>query len=82
LRDAATELLKQETRPDLRKKLTAFSRDLEIEGTEEEKNRFLAPLERVDPPFEEMDAPRSGDSPPKGEYDKQKSGRPHSEDQA
>ena len=82
LRDAATELLKQETRPDLRKKLTAYSRDLEIEGTEEEKNRFLAPLERVDPPFEEMDAPRSGDSPPEGEYDKQKSGRPHSEDQA
>ncbi len=90
LRDAASELLKQETRPDLRKKLTAYSRDLELEGTEDEKNRFLAPLERVDPPSEEMigpegravDAPRSGDSPSEGEYDKQQSGRPHSEDRA
>ena len=82
LRDAATELLKQETRPDLRKKLSAYSIDLEIEGTEDEKNRFLAPLERVDPLPEEIDAPRSGDSPPVGEHDKQQSGRPHSEDQA
>lgn len=82
LRDAATELLKQETRPDLRKKLTGFSRDLEIEGTEEEKNRFLAPLERVEPLYEEIDTPRSGDSHPEGEYDKQKSGRPDSEGQA
>jgi len=82
LRDAASELLKQETRPDLRKKLSAFSIDLEIEGTEDEKNRFLAPLERVDPPSEEIEAPRSGDLSAKGEYDKQQSGRPHSEDQA
>ena len=80
LRDAASELLKQETRPELRKKLNAFSIDLEIEGTEEEKNRFLAPLERVDPLPEEMEAPRSGDSPTEGEHDKQQSGRPHSED--
>ena len=82
LRDAASELLKQETRPDLRKKLSAFSRDLEIEGTEDEKNRFLAPLERVDPPSEEMEAPRSGDLSTEGEYDKRQSGRPHSEDRA
>jgi len=80
LRDAASELLKQETRPELRKKLSAFSIDLEIEGTEDEKNRFLAPLERVDPLPEEMEAPRSGDSPTEGEHDKQQSGRPHSED--
>ncbi len=80
LRDAASELLKQETRPELRKKLSAFSIDLEIEGTEDEKNRFLAPLERVDPLPEEMEAPRSGDSPAEGEHDKQQSGRPHSED--
>ena len=79
LRDAASELLKQETRPELRKKLSAFSIDLEIEGTEDEKNRFLAPLERVDPLPEEMEAPRSGDSPTEGEHDKQQSGRPHSE---
>jgi hypothetical protein len=80
LRDAASELLKQETRSDLRKKLRALSRDVEMEGTEDEKNRFLAPLERVDPPSEEIDAPRSGDFPTKGEHDKQQSGRPHSED--
>ena len=80
LRDAASELLKQETRPELRKRLSAFSIDLEIEGTEDEMNRFLAPLERVDPLPEEMEAPRSGDSPTEGEHDKQQSGRPHSED--
>ena len=82
LRDAASELLKQETRSDLQKKLRALSRDVEMEGTEDEKNRFLAPLERVDPPSDEIDAPRSGDSSTKGEHDKQQSGRPHSEDRA
>ena len=82
LRDAASELLRQETRTDLRRKLRALSRDVEIDGTEDEKNRFLAPLEKVEPPIDDVDAPRSGDSSSKGEHDKQRSGRPHSEERA
>jgi len=80
LREAAAELLRQETRADLRKRLSSLAKDVQMEGSEEEKNRFLAPLDRVEPPLDELDAPRSGDAPPKGEHDKQQLGRPHSED--
>ena len=80
LREAAAELLRQETRADLRKRLASLARDVEMEGSEAEKNRFLAPLDRVEPPLEELDAPRSGDAPAEGEHDKQQLGRPHSED--
>jgi len=82
LREAAAELLRQETRADLRKRLSSLARDVEMEGSEEEKNRFLAPLDRVEPLSEELDAPRSGDAPAEGEHDKQQLGRPHSEDSA
>jgi hypothetical protein len=82
LREAAAELLRHETRADLRKRLTSLARDVQMEGSEEEKNRFLAPLDRVEPPLEELDAPRSGDALPEGEHDKQQLGRPHSEDSA
>ena len=82
LREAAAELLRQETRADLRKRLTSLAKDVQMEGSEEEKNRFLAPLDRVEPPLEELDAPRSGDALPEGEHDKQQLGRPHSEDSA
>ncbi len=82
LREAASELLRQETRSDLRKKLSALSRDVEIDGTEDEKNRFLAPVDRVEPLIDEVDAPRSGDPLGKGEHDKQRSGRPHTEERA
>tara|TARA_Y100001968_G_scaffold127071_1_gene115932 strand:+ start:29200 stop:30486 length:1287 start_codon:yes stop_codon:yes gene_type:complete len=47
LREVSTELLRQETKPDLRKKLERLSRDVDWEGTEDEKNRSLAPLEKV-----------------------------------
>ena len=80
LRETAAELLRQETRADLRKRLSSLARDVEMEGSEEEKNRFLAPLDRVEPLSEELDAPRSGDAPAEGEHDKQQLGRPHSED--
>ena len=82
LRETAAELERQETRTDLRKRLTSLARDVEMDGSEEEKNRFLAPLDRVEPPSEELDAPRSGDAPAEGEHDKQQLGRPHSEDSA
>ena len=36
LRETAAELLKQETRPDLRKRLSSLSIDIEMEGSEDE----------------------------------------------
>ena len=79
LRNAAAELLRQETKPELRRRLASLARDVEIVGTEEEKNRFLAPLDKVE--GETVDgAPHSGEAPLRREHDKQKSGRPHSED--
>ena len=84
LREAAAELLRQETRADLRKRLTSLAKDVEMEGSEEEKNKALAPLDKVVvllPELEE-DLPRSPESDPNDlrEDDKRVSGRPHSED--
>ena len=79
LRNAAAELLRQETRSDLRQRLSSLARDVEIVGTEDEKNRFLAPLDKVEGEDVER-TPRSGEIPVRREHDKQKSGRPHSED--
>ena len=47
MREAASELLKKETNEDLRKRLTALARDVDIDGSEDEKNRKLAPLEKT-----------------------------------
>ncbi len=79
LRETASELLKQETRPDLRKRLSSLAVDIEMEGSEEEKNRFLAALDAPtisdeDAPLEERTVER-----PKGEHHKQELGRPESE---
>ena len=79
LRNAAAELLRQETRSDLRQRLSSLARDVEIVGTEDEKNRFLAPLDKVEGEDVER-TPRSGEIPVRREHDKQKSGRPLSED--
>ena len=57
LREVASELLRQETRPDLRTKLERLSRDVDWEGTEDEKNRALAPLDKVPEEFSEMQLP-------------------------
>ena len=54
LREVAAELLRQETRPELRTKLERLSRDVDWEGTEDEKNRALAPLDKVPEEFSEM----------------------------
>ncbi|MEE2625228.1 MAG: hypothetical protein VYD50_03110, partial [Candidatus Thermoplasmatota archaeon] len=47
LREAASELLRTESDPGLRKRLAALSADPDFEGTEEEKNKALAPLDKV-----------------------------------
>ena len=79
LRETAKELLRQETRIDLRKRLESLSTDLEMEGNEEQKNSFLAPLEHV--PDEEENAPdlKMVGGIMKGEHHKDKLSRPESE---
>ena len=79
LRETAKELLRQETRIDLRKRLESLSTDLEMEGSEEQKNSFLAPLEHV--PDEEENAPdlKMVGGIMKGEHHKDKLSRPESE---
>ena len=79
LRETAKELLRQETRMDLRKRLESLSTDLEMEGTEEQKNTFLAPLEYV--PDEDESAPdlKIVSSIKKGEHHKDKLSRPEGE---
>jgi len=47
LREAASELLKKERNKDLVKRLTALARDVDIDGSEDEKNRKLAPLDKT-----------------------------------
>ena len=72
-------MLKQETRADLRKRLSSLSVDIEMEGSEDEKNRFLAVLEN--PTMSEEDAPDVVQEAerPMGEHHKQELGRPESE---
>ena len=80
LRESAAELLRQETNPKLRKRLAALSIDLELDGSESEKNRFLAPVEKVNDENEkEITMPIKRDEP-KGEHDKQKASRAKPED--
>ena len=44
VREQANQLLLQETDPELCELLSGMIKDLQLEGSEEEKNRFLAPL--------------------------------------
>jgi len=79
LRETAKELLRQETRPDLRKRLMSLSTDLEMEGNEDQKNSFLAPLEHVQEEEEsdfDMKVMKDGK---KGEHHKHELSRPESE---
>ncbi len=57
LLEVAAELLRQETRPELRARLERLAKDVDWEGTEEEKNRALAPLDKVPEEFSEMQLP-------------------------
>ena len=77
LREAAGELLKKEKDPSLRKRLQSLALDPDFEGSEEEKNRKLAPAEYV--PNEDEDQPLPNLAP-LGEDDKRQSGRPASEE--
>jgi len=72
LREAAAELLRKEEDPVLKRKLRALSLDPDFEGTEDEKNRKLAPVEYIPP-----EDPDTGPKNPQGlrEADKQDSGR-------
>ncbi len=49
LRDLSFELLNKEKNTGLKEILTEYSKDDQLEGTEFEKNKFLAPAEPVDP---------------------------------
>jgi hypothetical protein len=77
LREAAGELLKKEKDPDLRKRLQSLSLDPDFEGSEEEKNRKLAPTDYVPKEDEELALPPA---PTLRENDKRQSGRPASEE--
>ncbi len=74
LLEVAGELLRQETQPDLRKRLKRLSTDVDWEGTEAEKNLRLAPLDKVEvidfdleeeqPPLDTPEpAPNEGETP-------------------
>jgi HEAT repeat protein len=77
LQEAASELLKKERDPSLKKRLQSLALDPDFEGSEEEKNRKLAPAEYVPKEDEDMDLPHP---PTLGEDDKRQSGRPASEE--
>ena len=77
LREAAGELLRNEKDPSLRKRLRGLSMDPDFEGTEEEKNRKLAPAEYV--PEDGVEAENVEPSTLR-EDDKRQSGRPASEE--
>ena len=77
LREAAGDLLKSEKDPGLKKRLKSLAADLDFEGTEEEKNRKLAPVDYVPQEGEEESIERS---PSMREDDKHQSGRAASEE--
>ena len=56
LRETAGELARTETDPDLKRQLHALAYDPEMDGTEEEKNRFLAELDPVDDVSEQIES--------------------------
>jgi len=75
LREVAEELLRHETNSELRRKLTSLSIDITMEGTEIEKNRFLAPLEYVEDDSDKEQESTKINKLGKGEDDKQELGR-------
>ncbi len=77
LREAAGDLLKKERDPHLRSRLKSLALDPDFEGTEEQKNRKLAPADYVGPDDDVV----IGEAPPGiREDDKRQSGRPASEE--
>jgi len=77
LTESAAELLRQETNPELKKRLTALSIDLALDGTETEKNSFLAPVEKVDDEMsDEFTLPIRPDKPKVNMINRRKSPNP------
>ncbi len=74
LREVAEELLRQETSPELRKKLSSLSVDIAMEGTETQKNQFLSPLDYVEDEEEKLLEGINLNKKKKGEDDKQELG--------
>ena len=62
LRETAATLARTEKDPELKRRLEALAFDPEMEGTEEEKNRFLADLDVVEDDKELQLIPRNEDS--------------------
>jgi hypothetical protein len=59
LRDISFELLRKETNEELKVRLVEYSQDEQLEGTESEKNKYLAPAEPIDPLEKEIDDSKS-----------------------
>ena len=55
LRDISFELLRKETNNELKMKLLEYSKDDQLEGTESQKNKYLAPAEPIDPLEKEIE---------------------------
>ena len=80
LREVAEELLRHETDFELRKKLTSLSVDITMEGTESQKNQFLAALDYVDDEEEKSIEMLKPNKKIKGEDDKRELVRQDRED--
>ncbi len=80
LREVAEELLRHETDLELRKKLTSLSVDITMEGTESQKNQFLAALDYVDDEEDKSIEILKPIKKIKGEDDKRELGRRDRED--
>ena len=80
LREVAEDLLRHETVPDLRKKLSSLAVDIAMEGTEIQKNQFLSPLDYVEEEEEKQFQTTKIHKLNKGEDDKQELSRRDSED--
>ena len=74
LRETAGELARNEVDPELKRQLMALAYDPEMEGTEEEKNRYLADLDPVEDEVEMLKMSNT-DNTPQREGHKQEQGR-------
>ena len=74
LRETAGELARNEVDPELKRQLMALAYDPEMEGTEEEKNRYLADLDPAEDEVEMLKMSNT-DNTPQREGHKQEQGR-------
>ena len=69
LRDLSFELLRKENNNELKKKLEEYSKDDQLEGTESQKNKYLAPAEPIDPLEKEINDAKIKEKPDKKKKD-------------